>query len=137
MRFCRKNKRQLYYANFVESQPIYELDENGNKIVVDTIDGVDYYQEIGHSEPTYGAIVPFMATIREGGTSKATEIGLDMGLYDAEMVLPTDCSDIDEKTLIWAYTKPQTADPSTADYYVEKKLVAINCTKFGLTRVVK
>lgn len=135
MRQARKNKSQLYYALFVDSEPIYAKDEFGNKIVVEVIDGVNYYEEIGQKEATYSTPIPFLGTIRRGGFSEATEFGLDMSQYDATMVLPTKSSPIDEKSLIWENTASLTDDLSTADYRVEKKIVAINNTLYGLKRL--
>lgn len=135
MRQARKNKSILYYATFVESEPIYALDENGHKIVVETIDGVDYYEEIGQKEASYSYPVQFLGTIKRGGVSEATEFGVDVSQYDAIMVLPTKSSPIDEKSLIWEHTASCSDGISTADYRVDKKVKAINNTLFGLTRL--
>lgn len=144
MRFSRKNKSKLYYATLVSSEPIYALDENGHKIVVETIDGVDYYEELGMTEEHYSEAVEFVGTINYGGgNAEHTEFGISVAEYDAILTLPTNSTPICETTLIWADTEPTTipdtqyADPTTSDFEIVKKTVTLNTTQFVLKRIVK
>lgn len=138
MRFARKNKRHLWYANFIDSEIIYQLDDNGDKIVVDTIDGIDYYEELGQSEPHYTDATPFDGTFKEtGGEVEPKPYGLDLGDYDAVLVLPTNVSPIDEKSLIWVDIEPTVVSRDEADYYVTRKSKGISTTYYALKRVQK
>ena len=141
MRFALKNKCDLYYAQLQKSEPIYELDENGEKIIADTINGVDYYVENGQTEPTYSAPVPFKGTIKEGGSdADDKEFGLDFSQYTAIMVIQQRDYPINETSLIWETTPTVVdghADPSTADYEVVKKSNSMNTTRYALHRIVK
>ncbi len=127
----------MWYATFVDSEPIYKLDDDGNKIIADTIDGVDYYVEIGRTEPHYTDPIPFEGTIRTGGNNvDYTEYGINKGDYDAILVLMGKSLPIAENTLIWCDIEPTEVVEDTATYRVVRKVEAINTTRFVLERVV-
>lgn len=136
MRQARKNRRKMWYKTYIESQPIYILDENDEKIIAETIDGVDYYLEEGQTEPTYSEAVSFEGTILLGGGNvQLTSYGINLGEYEGLMVLPTISSPIDEKSLIWLDNEPR--EGQEADYVVARKSIALNSTSFLLKKVVK
>lgn len=135
MRVARKNRRKMWYKTYIESQPIYILDDDGQKIVAETIDGVDYYLEEGQTEPSYSNLIPFEGTIfLGGGNVKLTAFGLNLGEYEGLLILPTTTSPIDEKSLIWLDNEPR--EGQEADYVVERKSIALNSTSFLLKKVV-
>lgn len=128
----------MWYSNYIKAEPIYVLDDNGAKIVVDTIDGVNYYLEEGQSDATFSNPIPFDGTIAYGGSEiKVTSYGLNKGEYDGVLILPTTTSPIDEKSLIWVENKPTTVSEDTADYVIVRKSIALNTTYFLLKKVVK
>lgn len=127
----------MWYAEYVDSEPIYKLDDDGNRIVADTIDGVDYFVEIGRTEPHYTDPIPFDGTIKTGGRNvEYTEYGINTGEYDAIMVLMGTSLPIKENTLIWVDIEPTEVSEDTADYKVVRKTVALNTTRFVLKKVV-
>lgn len=137
MRFSRKNKRVMWYALFVDSEPIYVLDDDGNKIVVDVIDGTEYYAEAGQSEPHYEEAQEIKAIFKLGGENVTLNpYGINQGEYDAIMVLEGNSSPIDEKSLIWVDMMPLDTNKDKADYEVVKKLPSLNTTFFVLKKVV-
>lgn len=133
----------MYYATLVEAETKYRLDDNGNKIIVDTIDGIDYYEEEGTTEEHYSDVKKFHGTIKlGGGNSTDTEFGLDLSQYSAVLVLAVKSFPITETSLIWVDSEPTqlpngNTDPSSADYYVVKRSVGINTIRYALQKVVK
>lgn len=145
MRMLNKNKQKLYYANYIEGgEVIYKLDSDGNKIVtyVDE-EGNEYYEELGITKPHYTEPIMFKGNIAmSGGESEAVEFGLNLADYSAVLVLSKDSVKMDEKTVIWQESEPQTdidgnASPNSADYLVVKVSPSLNVDKFVLRKVVK
>ncbi|MBQ2381163.1 MAG: hypothetical protein II291_01185, partial [Succinivibrio sp.] len=64
MMMLNQNKQNLFYSLLMGEQPIYALDDEGNKIIeyVDE-DGNIYYQETGETELVYSEPVSFFANI--------------------------------------------------------------------------
>ena len=77
----------MYYSLPLGEQPIYELDESGQKII-DYVDeeGNIYYRETGESEMVYSEPVPFQNGI-SGKLSEVLvkEFGIDDTSLYAEM----------------------------------------------------
>lgn len=103
MRTLARNKQKMFYALLIGEQPIYELDDNGNKII-DYVDeeGNIYYRETGETELVYSEPVLFYANISmSSGESQTQEYGVDVSNYDAVLVLDKDEIPITETSLIW------------------------------------
>lgn len=103
MRTLQQNKQKLHYALLIGEQPVYELDDEGNKIIeyVDE-DGNIYYQETGETELVYSEPVSFFANISmSGGESQTQEYGVDISNYDAVLILNKDEIPITETSIIW------------------------------------
>ena len=85
MRTLRRNKQEMKYAIKGEKQPIYELDEFGNKIV-DYVDseGNIYYKETGSYTSGWTKPEVFYGNIAmSGGEAEAQEFGLSVADYNA------------------------------------------------------
>jgi hypothetical protein len=93
----------MYYSLPLGEQPIYELDENGQKII-DYVDeeGNIYYRETGDSEMVYSEPVPFQNGI-SGKLSEVLvkEFGIDDTSMYAEMDTEANKYQIVEESLIW------------------------------------
>lgn len=154
MRTLAKNKQKMHYAltEPVEKM-IYVLDRNGNRNYLYTdAEGKDYY-ETEKAIIVMNTVSFFGNIAMSGGEAEAVEFGLNVGDYEAVLLMAKDSLPIDETSLIWNKTEPQTEDklywfegedaPTTihavtgkADYQVIKKSPSINQDKYILKAVV-
>jgi len=147
MRTLVRNQQKLYYAELIDSEPIYALDENGNKIVsyVDdsVIPPVVYYEERGVTEKHYSEPVPFEANIAQSnGDMREQEYGLSEGSYEAILVTEKGKYPITKTCLIWHTTEPEVDDQgyaiaASADYTILSINKSLNVDKYVLGKVVK
>lgn len=146
MRTLHKNKVKMKYALLVGETPVYELDDDGNKVVayVDE-DGNIYYKETGETALLYSEPIEFYANIAmSGGEVRETEFGLSNADYDAVVITDKDLIPIDETSLIWlksdvAYRNigEMILDANSADYRVRKVSESLNQTKYLLKSILK
>lgn len=144
MRTLAKNKQKMYYALLIGQVPIYEYDENGNKIVeyVDD-DGNIYYRETGEYKNAYTEPIEFYGNIAmSGGESQSVDFGVNLADYSAILVVDKQTLPISETSLIWHKTEPTVgvdgyADQHTADYTVVKLSPSLNVDRYVLQKVVK
>lgn len=124
--------------------PIYERDENGDIVYIE-VDGQKIPVETGEYETGYSAPVDFMGNISmSGGEAEAKEFGMDIGDFDAVIVLEKDAVPITETSIIW-HTSPvkykdeqnTIVDSKSADYVVKRVSPSLNFTKVLLQRIVK
>ena len=124
--------------------PIYERDENGDIVYIE-VDGEKIPVETGEYETGYSAPVDFMGNISmSGGEAEAKEFGMDIGDFDAVIVLEKDAIPITETSIIW-HTSPvkykdeqnTIVDSKSADYAVKRVSPSLNFTKVLLQRIVK
>lgn len=147
MRTLRKNKQQMYYSLPLGEQPIYELDENGQKII-DYVDeeGHVYYRETGDSEIVYSIPVAF----RNGISGKLSEVlvkefGIDDTSMYAEMDTEANKYPIVAESLIWLKSEPKykdaietIPDKTSCDYVVAGVLdEGLNVWNYLLRRNLK
>jgi len=147
MRTLNKNKQTLYYALYRESTPIYKLDSDGNKIVAYTDTTTNpptvYYEELGQNKDGYYEPVEFHGSITlSGGDINNVEYGVSTENYEAILVTSHGEIPIDEKSLIWHETEPETDDDgyaleSSADYRVIKVKSSLNSDKYILGKVIR
>ena len=124
--------------------PIYERDENGDIVYIE-VDGQKIPVETGEYETGYSAPVDFMGNISmSGGEAEAKEFGMDIGDFDAVIVLEKDAVPITETSIIWhtshvKYKDEQNTivDSKSADYAVKRVSPSLNFTKVLLQRIVK
>lgn len=124
--------------------PIYERDENGDIVYIE-VDGQKIPVETGEYETGYSAPVDFMGNISmSGGEAEAKEFGMDIGDFDAVIVLEKDAIPITETSIIW-HTSPvkykdeqnTIVESKSADYAVKRVSPSLNFTKVLLQRIVK
>lgn len=124
--------------------PIYERDENGDIVYIE-VDGQKIPVETGEYETGYSAPVDFMGNISmSGGEAEAKEFGMDIGDFDAVIVLEKDAVPLTETSIIW-HTSPvkykdeqnTIVDSKSADYAVKRVSPSLNFTKVLLQRIVK
>lgn len=135
MRTLVKNKQKMYYALQIGKVPIYTeyVDEEGNR----------YRIETGEYKVGYGNPVEFYGNISmSGGDLESVEYGLNLGDYEAILVVGKNTLPIDETSLIWLNTEPEydsdgIADEKTADYKVIKISHSLNVDKYVLKKLVK
>lgn len=144
MRLLRKNMQPMKYALQDGRVPIYERDENGDIVYIE-VDGQKIPVETGEYETGYSAPVDFMGNISmSGGEAEAKEFGMDIGDFDAVIVLEKDAVPITETSIIW-HTSPvkykdeqnTIVDSKSADYAVKRVSPSLNFTKVLLQRIVK
>lgn len=124
--------------------PIYERDENGDIVYIE-VDGEKIPVETGEYETGYSAPVDLMGNISmSGGEAEAKEFGMDIGDFDAVIVLEKDAVPLTETSIIW-HTSPvkykdeqnTIVDSKSADYVVKRVSPSLNFTKVLLQRIVK
>lgn len=144
MRLLRKNMQPMKYSLQDGRVPIYERDENGDIVYIE-VDGQKIPVETGEYETGYSAPVDFMGNISmSGGEAEAKEFGMDIGDFDAVIVLEKDAIPISETSIIW-HTSPvkykneqnTIVDSKSADYAVKRVSPSLNFTKVLLQRIVK
>lgn len=144
MRLLRKNMQPMKYSLQDGRVPIYETDENGDIVYIE-VDGEKIPVETGEYETGYSAPVDFMGNISmSGGEAEAKEFGMDIGDFDAVIVLEKDAVPITETSIIW-HTSPvkykdeqnTIVDSKSADYAVKRVSPSLNFTKVLLQRIVK
>jgi hypothetical protein len=102
----------MYYSLPIGEQPIYELDENGQKIIVHVDDeGIVYYKETGELEMIYSKPVSFCNGI-SGKLSEVLikEFGIDDSSMYAEMDAKANEFPIVAESLIWLKSEPKYKD---------------------------
>ena len=143
MRTLAKNKVPMKYTLYEGQEKIYQLDENGEKVVswIDE-EGNIYYVEIGE-QPKYSEPVDFFASISmSGGESEAVEFGVDIGNYDAVIITALNEFPISETSFIWVKSEPEYTDDvslntSSADFRVKAVKPSLNQTKLLLSAITK
>lgn len=144
MRLLRKNMQPMKYSLQDGRVPIYERDENGDIVYIE-VDGEKIPVETGEYETGYSAPVDFMGNISmSGGEAEAKEFGMDIGDFDAVIILEKGDIPITETSIIW-HTSPvkykdeqnTIVDSKSADYAVKRVSPSLNFTKVLLQRIVK
>lgn len=136
MRQLRKNKRKLYYANFITVEDI----DGGTTTLQD---GTVIPIKKGQTQ-TYSAPIEFEANfgVRSGETFQS-EYGLNVGDYNAVISAEKGILPFSEQTLIWHTENAPTvkidgsAIPETADYKVIAIKTSLNEERFILKARVK
>lgn len=144
MRLLRKNMQPMKYSLQDGRVPIYERDENGDIVYIE-VEGKKIPVETGEYETGYSAPVDFMGNISmSGGEAEAKEFGMDIGDFDAVIVLEKDAAPLTETSIIWRtspvkYKDEQNTivDSKSADYAVKRVSPSLNFTKVLLQRIVK
>ena len=101
--------------------------------------------ETGEYETGYSSAVDLMGNISmSGGEAEAKEFGMDIGDFDAVIVLEKDAVPLTETAIIWhaspvKYKDEQNTivDSKSADYAVKRVSPSLNFTKVLLQRIVK
>ena len=137
----------MYYSLPIGEQPIYELDENGNKVIsyVDE-DGNIYYEDTGEMEMVYSKPIPFMNGI-SGKLSEVLvkEFGIDDTSMYAEMDAEANRYPIVAESLIWLKSEvlykdidKTIPDKTSCDYVVSGVLnEGLNVWNYLLKRNLK
>ena len=140
MRSLKKNQQQLWYSTYADQITIYERDENGEIIYVDTEKTIPKIisERAGYNKP-----VSFCASISmSGGEANQAEYGFDTGSYEAVLVTTDKSLPLDELSLIWHTTEPVVSadgvvDESTADYSIIAVKQSLNSVKYLLKKRAK
>ncbi len=142
MRENLKNKRKMFYALQLESNPVYETDDEGNVIFAE-VDGEEVPVETGDHNTVYADPVGFRANIHgAGGEAEAEAYGVSLGSYDAVLYSTVKSLPITETSLIWVDTEPQFDEnevliPESADYKVKRVPPSLNEIVYLLERIEK
>lgn len=143
MRMSNKNKQKMHYSLKQKREPIYALDDNGNKII-EYIDenGNIYYKETGEYTSEWSKPVMFKGNIAmSGGESEAVEYGLNLSDYEAVLIMPKGKLPITETSRLWYQNEPKfkgdgEVDIDSADYSVKKISPSLNFVKYILQKEV-
>lgn len=152
----------MYYSLFLGDLPVYEtrnytnypgqllpdenlhpLDEDNENIVYIEVDGERVPVETGEMSLTYSRPKQFSGNIMPGGgKAQAEAFGLNVGDYEAVLVVDKNKLPITETSRIWFESEPEynedgTVNYFTADYTVVKPSPSINNDMFALKKVVK
>ena len=137
MRTLRRNKSNLYYSLYKESEVVYLTDEDGN-IVYEEIDGEEVPVEIGHNPPAYSEPVEFKGYIQfKGGEDEARAFGVSVGSYTHLLIMRKDEIPITETSLIFNHEPQGEITENTADYKVYRVAPSLNFVTYLLKSVDK
>lgn len=137
----------MYYALAIGKTPIYQLDENGDKILIHVDEeGTAHYQETGEEEILYSKPVPF----KNGISGKLSEVlvkefGIDDTSLYAEMDMQANKYPMDAGSLIWRKSEIKykdaektIPDKTSCDYIVAGVLdEGLNVWQYLLRRNLK
>lgn len=145
MRTLKRNKQAMKYSIKGEEQPIYVLDESGNKIVefVDE-EGNEYYKETGSYTNGWCEPIEFEGNIAmSSGEAEAQEYGLSIGDYNAIVVVSKGTVPLVEGSIIWLKNEVKyldeeniNLDKTSADFEVIKVSESLNETKYILKAII-
>lgn len=136
----------MYYSLKGKREPIYELDKNGDKIILHIDEeGNIYYKETGSYTLEFGKPVSFFANIAmSGGEAEAQEFGLSIADYNATLVMEKGKAPLTEGSVIWLNSpvlfkdeENTDVDDKSADYTVLKVSESLNFVKYVLKAIVK
>lgn len=137
MRTLRRNKSNLYYSLYKESEVVYLTDEDGN-IVYEEVDGEEVPVEIGHNPPAYNEPVEFKGYIQfKGGEDEARAFGVSVGSYTHLLIMRKDEIPITETSLIFDHEPQGEITENTADYKVYRVAPSLNFVTYLLKSVDK
>ena len=95
MRCLNRNKVLFHYARYLSKQPVYEVDEYGNRLETDE------YQTF------YENPVPCKANISPASGATATELFGSIEGYDKIIMVDNPQCPIDEHSILWIDTSPE------------------------------
>lgn len=123
----RRNRQRLYYSLWLEEQPVYDRDREGNI----RTDSEGNPIETGDFKDAYSMPLEFHACIvGKGGQVEQQAFGA-YGDYDALLYLKKGDLPLKENTLIWYTSKPKLksngdVDDKSADYVIKRVPPALN-----------
>jgi len=127
MRTLKKNKQKMFYALYKGAETVYELDDNGNKIIdyVDE-DGNVYYRESGTEQLVYNEPIEFKASISSNlNEMHAREYGVDKSSIYSEITCEKGYLPLEYGSKIWRTSNVEWIDEelkipdvSSSDYTV-------------------
>ena len=142
MRTLTKNKEKLWYSLLLGEMPIYELDENGNKIVEYIKDGQNIYRETGEKLLIYTTPKQMNVSIAMSGSSAdLREYGMSTSDYQATLLYEKGEYPLNVTALVWHRSdivyrdggnvtingvSTKNPDPSSSDYTVIKTTPSLN-----------
>lgn len=90
MRVSERDKQKMYYSLLADISPIYELDEDGNKIIDFTDEeGNIFYRETGAFKTSYTEPIEFWASISSNlNEMHCREFGVDQSSIYAQLCVP-------------------------------------------------
>lgn len=110
--YVRDDDRNIIYQSYTDTEgnEIFYLDENGNKIPMDT----------GETKIIYGTPQEFNANIAtSGGEAEAQTFGLSLGDYEAIAIYTKGSYPLAEGCLIWKGSKPKCEYENEVAFEVE------------------
>lgn len=127
MRTLKKNKQKMFYALYKGAETVYELDDDGNKIIdyVDE-DGNVYYRESGTEQLVYNEPIEFKASISSNlNEMHAREYGVDQSSIYSEITCEKGYLPLEYGSKIWRTSNVEWIDEelkipdvSSSDYTV-------------------
>ena len=137
MRTLRRNKSNLYYSLYEESQTAYLTDDDGN-IVYEEVDGEQVPVETGSKPSSFSTPVPFKGYIQfKGGEEEAMAFGVSVGSYTHLLIMEKDEIPIDETSLIFDHEPQGEITENSADYKVYRVAPSLNFVTYLLKSVDK
>lgn len=145
MRTLRRNKQAMKYSIKGEKQPIYQLDENGEKIIVHIEeDGTIHYAETGSYTSGWSNPEVFYGNIAmSGGKAEAQEFGLSVADYNAVISASKNELPLVLGAYIWHTSEVEYEDEEktevvekSADYQIIKVSESLNEVKYILKALV-
>lgn len=115
MRTLNRNKREIYYALYLDEQPI--------------LDGDGF--ETGESEATYGAVTELKLNVSAAGGEEAANVFGGFTNYSRTITVAGQC-EMDENSIVWFNADPET---EPYNYIVVLKADSKNGVMYALREV--
>lgn len=123
----RKNRQRMYYALWMQDQPVYDRDREGNL----RLDEDGQPIETGDTRDMYTDPLEFRACITGAGGQVEQQAFGAYGDYDALLYMKKGDLPLKENALIWYTSEPKmkkdgTVDDKSADYVVKRVPPSLN-----------
>lgn len=128
MRTSERDKQKMFYSLLEGTFPIYELDEDGNKIVDYTDEeGNIFYRETGDYRATYSEPIEFWASISSNlNEMHCREFGVDQSSIYAQLCVAKDYVPLGfgakiwkDSEIIWEDKAARIPNADSSDYTVK------------------
>lgn len=128
MRTSERDKQKMFYSLLADVQPVYELDEDGNKIIdYEDEEGNIFYRETGSFKTSYTEPIEFWASISSNlNEMHCREFGVDQSSIYAQLCVPKKYVPLKfgakiwkDSEIVWEDEEAKIPNADSSDYTVK------------------